>query len=183
MAALGVHWLRYELAFGGSAEHELVAQGHQYLSSAVPFVALAAALVAAELVARVAGARRGDGDAPPSSRLLMTAAAITTVLVLIYAGQEFLEGFIASGHPGGFFGVFGDGGWWSVPVAIVFGFLIALALRVAEVAVSIVARLSSPGKARQAPATHPRPPSVLLPAPSPFAGAAPGRAPPVPALA
>ena len=37
---------------------------------------------------------------------------------------------VAEGHPGGIAGIFGAGGWISVPLALVIGLLIALALRV-----------------------------------------------------
>jgi hypothetical protein len=70
LAALGVHQLRYRLAFGDHADHELVAEGHQYLTSLTPVLALAAALIAAEFLARLAKARRGTtGPARASSFL------------------------------------------------------------------------------------------------------------------
>ena len=32
--------------------------------------------------------------------------------------QELLEGLLSTGHPDGLVGIFGEGGWWSVPIAI-----------------------------------------------------------------
>ena len=58
LAALGVHDLRYRLAYGGDAGHELARQGHAYLGIAKPLVGVLCALVAAELVARLARAWR-----------------------------------------------------------------------------------------------------------------------------
>jgi hypothetical protein len=55
----------------------------------------------------------------PSGRrrsFLVAWAICSAALVLIFACQETLEGIFATGHPGGFAAVFGDGGWWAVPV-------------------------------------------------------------------
>ena len=46
-------------------------------------------------------------------------------LVAIYVCQEFLEGLFATGHPGGLVGIFGYGGWWSVPAALAVGLVLA----------------------------------------------------------
>ena len=58
LAALGVHDLRYRLAYGGDAGHELARQGHAYLGIAKPLVGVLCALAAAEAVARLARAWR-----------------------------------------------------------------------------------------------------------------------------
>jgi hypothetical protein len=180
VAAWAVHQLRYRLAFGGHADHELIAQGHGYLGSVTPILVLVAALVAGELIARLARARRGEGGWARSPSFARLAAAAAASLVLIYTGQELLEGLLATGHPGGLAGVFGGGGWWSLPLALLLGAVIALVLRVADVAVALVARARSLDRARPAPRpAQPAPRPVFLPALSPFARAAPGRAPPV----
>jgi len=57
LSALGVHQLRYELAFGGDAGHELAAEGHAYLTSLTPLLVLAAA-------------RRAKGDRAGARTLL-----------------------------------------------------------------------------------------------------------------
>ena len=41
-------------------------------------------------------------------------------LVAIYVTQEFLEGLFATGHPR-WVGIFGYGGWWSIPAALAVG--------------------------------------------------------------
>ena len=46
-------------------------------------------------------------------------------LVGIYVAQEFLEGLFATGHPGGLAGIFGYGGWWSIPAAVCVGLVLA----------------------------------------------------------
>jgi hypothetical protein len=180
LSALGVHQLRYELAFGGDAGHELAAQGHAYLTSLTPVFVLTAALAAAELLTRFARAWHGGDGSGRRTPLPAVALAVAMSLVLIYVGQELLEGLFATGHPSGLMGVFGNGGWLSVPVALVLGIAIALLLRGAEAAIARIARACSAPRDRCASA--PRPPSpltVFLPPRSPFASAAPGRAPPL----
>ncbi len=180
LAALGVHCLRYQLAYGAAADHELAAQGHQYLTSLVPIMVLAAALVAAELIARLNRAWRSQDGHERAPRFVKVAASAAIALVLIYAGQELLEGLCATGHPDGLAGVFGEGGWWSVPVAVVFGAAIAALLRAADAAVSLVARARwvAPSRSERGE-PQPKPAAVFVPPPSPLASAAPGRAPPL----
>jgi hypothetical protein len=180
LAAFGVHQLRYRLAFGGEADHELIAQGHQYLGSLTPALAFVAALACAELLARLAQAWHGK-DASASTAPLAPLAAIAALsLVAIYAGQELLEGVLATGHPTGLVGVFGDGGLWALPLAGLFGAVIALVLRGADRAVVLLARVRWAGCRRAATAPRsPAPRTVFLPARSPLASAAPGRAPPL----
>jgi hypothetical protein len=180
-AALGVHQLRYELAFGHRSDHELAAQGHAYLASLAPVLVLLAALVAAELIFRFVRASRGRAAAAAKTGFLSLTAVVATTLVAIYAGQELLEGLLFDGHPGGLAGVFADGGWWSMPVAVGLGGGIALLLRGAEAALSAVAR-----RRRRRPLRGPRvqvqPPQIVVPPLPPLAAAAPSRAPP-PAIA
>jgi hypothetical protein len=180
LSALGVHQLRYELAFGGDAGHELAAEGHAYLTSLTPLLVLAAALGAAELLTRLARAWYGRDGSGRRTSLPALALAVAVSLVVIYVGQELLEGLLATGHPGGLIGVFGDGGWWSVPLAIGFGAGIALLLRGADMAIALIAHARSPARTRPVtPGREGAPRVVILPVRSPFASAAPGRAPPL----
>jgi hypothetical protein len=141
---------------------------------------LAASLAAAELLARFARAYRGDGEPERRPPFLVLALAIAATLMLIYASQELVEGLFATGHPGGLIGVFGAGGWWSVPLALGFGTGIALLLRGADAAIALIAQARSPTRPRPVtPLREETPRVVFLPARSPFASAAPGRAPPL----
>ena len=51
--------------------------------------------------------------------------ACSAALVAIFATQEFLEGLFATGHPAGLVGIFGFGGWWSIPAALCVGLVLA----------------------------------------------------------
>jgi hypothetical protein len=105
---------------------------------------------------------------------------VAVTLVAIYAAQELLEGLLSTGHPDGLAGVFGGGGWWSVPIAVAFGAAIALFRRGADAAVAAISRLRLRRVRPPAcPRDLPKPAEVFLPALTPFAAAAPGRAPPL----
>jgi hypothetical protein len=199
-AVLTVHQLRFVLAFGGSSGEELEKEGHQYLSALAAPIAMSVAIVVGLFFARLASAWRdgaGDGTGPhdgaprglgaardPASwrGFLRLALLIGASLLALYSCQELLEGMLSSGHPEGFDGVFGEGGWWAVPLSLLFGGVIAGALRGARAAIRWVAsRHRRPKVFHGRPAPTPRPRRLALPRPVPLAGAAAGRAPP-PAL-
>ena len=210
-AVLTVHQLRYLLAFGGGTGQELEKEGHQYLSALAAPIAMSVAIVVGLFFARLASAWRegeeradarahgvrpsvaapgrgaqfvGRDDAPSPARWhgsLRLALLIGAALLALYSCQELLEGMLSSGHPGGFDGVFGDGGWWAVPLSLACGFVIAAALRGARAALRwAAARHRRPQASYGRPAPAPRPRRLALPRPVPLAGAAAGRAPPLP---
>lgn len=131
-AALGLHELRYLLAFGSHADGELARQGHGYLSWLAPLAAALVVLAAARLVCALAA--RAPAAAPRRG-LGWTWAACALVLLVAFCAQETLEGLLAPGHPGGVAGVLGHGGWLAVPLAGVLAGPVALALRTAHDAV------------------------------------------------
>jgi hypothetical protein len=190
-AVLTVHQARFMLAFGGSSGEELEKEGHQYLSALAAPIAMSVAIVVGLFFARLASAWRdgaGEGDArrgatnDPTSRrgLLRLALLIAASLLALYSCQELLEGMLSNGHPEGFDGVFGDGGWWAVPLSLVCGLAIAAALRGARAAIRWVAsRRRRPTTSHERPGAAPRPRRLALPRPVPLAGAAAGRAPPL----
>ena len=92
------------------------------------------------------------------------------------ATQETLEGFLATGHPGGATGVVGHGGWWALPAAAVVAALVTGLLLVARTLLRVVA---TPPLARFAgpPARKRRGFDTVLA--RPLARAAAGRAPPL----
>jgi len=169
-AAFALHQLRYTLAYGSHAGSALTAQGHAYMTSLAPWLVLLLAFGAGSFVLRVAC---GRDDRPRRSPLGLWALA-SCVLLAIYTVQELLEGLFASGHPGGFEGVFGHGGWWAVPLALLLGAAIAALLHVGRLLIAAVRRRSVFGPAPLVAALQ----AVWLPLPPPLAGAAAGRAPP-----
>jgi hypothetical protein len=198
-AVLTVHQLRFVLAFGGSSGEELEKEGHQYLSALAAPIAMSVAIVVGLFFARLASAWRdgaGEGTAvarggtappglgatrdPASWRgFLRLALLIGASLLALYSCQELLEGMLSNGHPEGFDGVFGEGGWWAVPLSLLFGAVIAAALRGARAAIRWAAsRHRRPRTSHGRPAPTPRPRRLALPRPVPLAGAAAGRAPP-----
>ncbi len=163
-AALAVHELRYVAAFGSGAGHELAAQGHAYLQELTPWIVLFAALGLGALVGSVVEAwRRPNGGGKPGAAhggAIASWLLIAAGLVGLYAGQELLEGLFATGHPGGLTGVFGDGGVWAIPAALLVAALMALLLRGAANAVRLLARPRD--RDQPAPPWRPAPPQPLL---------------------
>jgi hypothetical protein len=177
-AALVVHQARYSLAYGSRANAELAAQGHSYLHSVVPWAIFALAAGAASLLRRLArAARTGDAGSSPHLPFLRLWGATAVALVAIYAVQETLEGFVASGHPGGIASSsLGHGGWWAVPVSALVALAVVALLRVARAAVRYAASLA-PRIARRTIVARRPSSAALVPVPV-LARAAAGRAPP-----
>jgi hypothetical protein len=123
--AFAVHQLRYWLAYGTRAGVELAAQGHSYLHSVVPWIVLLIALAVGTFLLAL-GRALGGGSLP---RYTLSFAALwllcAACLVAVYSTQEFLEGLLATGHPGGLAGIFGYGGWWSIPAALAAALVLA----------------------------------------------------------
>jgi hypothetical protein len=140
--ALGVHDLRYLLAYGGGSSHELSVQGHAYLRFVTPLVAGVLVLAAAAFAARLARAyASGDGrDGGPLGSTRRIWAFTSALLIAVYACQEWVEGLLSDGHPGGLVAPFGHGGWLALPLAVAIGLVIALALRGAATAIAVAAR-------------------------------------------
>lgn len=180
-AALAVHELRYLLAFGPNAGLELQRQGHSYLHSLGPWVAVAAALVAGAFLRALGRAFSGRTSV---ARLTISFAtlwiACTACLMAIYIGQEFFEGLFATGHPAGWIGIFGYGGWWSIPAAACIGLVLAAVFHTADWVLGEVSRRY--GSVRPAPrrrlASAPRPQLVAVPQPAPLVGGWSDRGPP-----
>lgn len=91
-----VHELRYLAAYGDAAGVALSEHGHGYLALVMPLAGVLLAAVSGHLLWLFAG-RRPEAL---GARRRMTAATFTLALLSIYTGQEWLEGVLASGHPG-----------------------------------------------------------------------------------
>jgi hypothetical protein len=183
-AAFAVHQLRYWLAFGSKAGVELQRTGHSYLHSVVPWLVLLLALAVGAFLRSLGRAFAGQ-TSPARFTLSLTALWLvcSAALVAIFACQEFLEGLFAAGHPAGWVGVFGYGGWWSIPAALCVGLVLAMALHGARWLVREVARRRA---RRYVVAIGPvprvtRPRDAELVAPAPLVSGWSGRGPPTPA--
>jgi hypothetical protein len=181
-AAFAVHQLRYWLAFGGRAGAQLHAQGHAYLHSVAPWIVLVLAIAAGAFLRALGRAFRGYRSVPTYTAsfagLWLVCAAC---LVGIYASQELMEGFFATGHPAGLVGVFGYGGWWAVPAALAVALVLTAVFHGARWTLEEVTRrygTPAPKLAqRVAPLRFPRTLPVLRL--TPLAGGWSGRGPPV----
>jgi hypothetical protein len=179
-AVVAVHQLRYWLSYGPKATRELGDTGHSYLTSVSPWVVMLVALAAGAFLSRLARARLfGKGPVAAHRRTGRVWLFATVALVAIYAMQEVLEGVFANGHAAGLTGIFGSGGWWSIPAAVVIAGVLALLLRGADVLVHLVGRRrrATPGSRHPADRWPPLPDPLPVRTP-PLASAAAGRAPP-----
>jgi hypothetical protein len=180
-AAFTVHQLRYWLAFGGHAGLALEQRGHMYMHSVAPWLALLVAIAVGVFLQALGRALGGECSLP---RYTASFAALwlicSAALVAIYVSQELLEGLFATGHPAWLVGVFGYGGWWSIPAAMAVGLVLAAAFHGARWALREVAqRHAAPARARRAPALAPRPRfSLAAPRLAPLADGWSGRGPP-----
>jgi hypothetical protein len=101
-------------------------------------------------------------------------------LIAVYVTQELLEGLFLTGHPAGVNGVFGFGGWWSIPAAVAVGLVLAAAFHGARRVLHAVAERSArtPAVAPAAPTVLPLRLSPLGSALAPLADGWSGRGPP-----
>ena len=178
--ALAVHQLRFLLAFGTGAGAQLTRQGHSYLHSLAPWVVLLLGVAAGAFLRALGRALGGQRSVP---RFTLSLAALWAVcsacLLAIYASQELLEGLFATGHPAGLAGIFGYGGWWSIPAAACVGLVLAAMFYGTSWVLDAVAKRKA-GVARPArrPATSSRPADLRLPRLAPLAGGWSDRGPP-----
>jgi hypothetical protein len=180
-AAIAVHQLRYWLAFGSTAGIELQRQGHSYLHSVAPWIVVALAWAVGAFLSALGRAMHGQTSVPRYGLSLIALWAIcATSLVVIYSGQELLEGLLATGHPAGLVGIFGYGGWWAVPAAVCVGLVLAALLHGARwVLHEVATRRALTAPAPSSPGTaSPRPAEISLPRLAPLALGWCGRGPP-----
>jgi hypothetical protein len=176
-----VHQLRFWLAFGGGASAELARQGHSYLHSVAPWIMLVVGLGVGGFLWALGRALRGQTSGP---RYTLSLGGLWLVcsscLVAIYVGQEFLEGLLAVGHPAGLVGIFGTGGWWSIPAALCVGLVLAVVFHGARWVLDELAQRARTPVHRASPrgATAARVIDVLVPRLSPLAEGWSGRGPP-----
>jgi len=181
-AAFAVHQLRYELAYGSEASVVLRETGHSYLHSVVPWLVALVGIAVGGFLARV-GRAFATRTSPRGFSLSFGAlwALCVVALVTIFACQETLEGIFSAGHPSGWTGVFGDGGWWALPVAGCIGFILAAVFHGARWVVRRSALWRRrPSRARRAIVAVLQPSTVRPPAPAPVLAGWSSRGPPLP---
>ena len=179
-AAFAVHQLRYWLAYGDRAGAVLARQGHAYLHSLAPWLVLLLA-IAVGIFLRALGRAFGGHRSIHSYTLSFAAlwAACAAALVAVYASQELLEAVFATGHPGGLAGIFGYGGWWSIPASVCVGLVLAAVLHGARWVLRITAERRTPHRASRRRGTGARlPRDVSVPRLAPVAAGWSGRGPP-----
>jgi hypothetical protein len=179
-AAFAVHQLRYWLAYGDRAGAVLARQGHAYLHSLAPWLVLLLA-IAVGIFLRALG--RAFGGQRSSQRYTVSFAALwaacAAALVAVYASQELLESLFATGHPGGLAGVFGYGGWWSIPASVCVGLVLTAILHGARWVLRVTAERHTPHPSRRRRVIGLRlPHGALVPRPAPVAAGWSGRGPP-----
>ena len=180
-AALLVHQLRFMLAFGGHAGAQLAMQGHSYLRSWAPWIAMTIAVAVGGFLWALGRALGGQRSAPRYALSLLALWLVCAAcLVAIYVTQEFMEGLFATGHPAGLVGIFGYGGWWSIPAALAVGLVLATIFHGARwVLDEIASRAHRALTCRAVRPVAPRlPRDAWLPRVSPLAEGWSGRGPP-----
>ena len=120
--AVAIHQLRYAIAYGDAAPHELAIHNHGYFDLALPAVATVFVVALAAVLIRIARGRA----ASPGRRTSLAALWLCCALALgtIYGVQETLEGA----------GALAGGGWIGFALAFPAGLLVALAMRGADAA-------------------------------------------------
>jgi hypothetical protein len=140
-AAFAVHQLRYMLAFGPRAGLELARTGHSYMHSLVPWLIALVALTIGGFLNALGRAFARRTSAPGYALSLAGMwLACSAALVAIFVCQELLEGVFLTGHPAGLVGVFGFGGWWSIPASLCIGLVLAALFHGARWVLAEVAR-------------------------------------------
>jgi hypothetical protein len=180
-AAFAVHQLRYWLAYGDRAGAVLQRQGHAYLHSLVPWLVLLLAVgvgVFLRSLGRAFGGQRSAGRFTLSFAALWLAC--TVCLVAIFATQEALETVFATGHPAGFAGIFGYGGWWAIPASACVALVLAAVLHGARWVLDATAARYAPTSPprRRRPAALRAPHAVIVPRSAPVAAGWSDRGPP-----
>jgi hypothetical protein len=180
--AFAVHQLRYWLTYGSHTGAQLQAQGHSYLHSVVPWIVLVLALAVGGFLRGLGRAMGGECSLPRyTASLAAMWLTCSACLLAVYVSQEFLEGLVAAGHPAGLAGIFGYGGWWSIPASLAVGLVLASILHGARWVLReavLRSRMRAPAPVRRAPAVR-GPFSVPAPRLAPLSRGWSGRGPPV----
>jgi hypothetical protein len=125
-AALVLHQARYAVGHGDGAAEALARDGHVHMGMALPVtltVAVALAVVTL-LLAAFARPRQTKAGRDPRERAIRCALLV----LCAFCAQELIEGAVSASHPGGLEALLGHGGAAVLPLAVVFGCLVSLAV-------------------------------------------------------
>jgi hypothetical protein len=149
LGALALHDVRYLLGYGADANAALSHHGHGYMEQLVPaLVAMSAAVIAAALIAPLAGLAGAPGRGPG---VLGRAPLYTGLLLGVFWSQELAEAALAGGHPGAVEALIGHGAWTAAPLAVLVGLAAALATGGLELVERRLAGVTSRGLTARAP--------------------------------
>ena len=177
-AVLGIHEGRYELGYGSAAGQTLADQGHGYLDSLGPWMILLVAFGVSNGLGRAIRTLGNDRRDGHRTRLVGLWATTALSLIGLYCAQEWLEGALATGHPGGFAAPFAHGGLWAFVLAPVAALVIVTVLHACTPLVQALAAAATHLKASFGHVTLPGMPPVPAPSFRPHGRAATGRGPP-----
>jgi hypothetical protein len=144
VGAVSLHQLRFVLGYGQNASQVLAVEGHSYLPFAEALVAVVLAAACIWFAGSLALAHRGrpvESSGHPFGSLWAYAGS---ALFAVYVLQEGFEGAFSPGHPAGLTGIFGNGGWTALPLAVAIGALIALLLEGARRVLVLVSSQDRP---------------------------------------
>jgi hypothetical protein len=130
VGAFALHQLRYLLASGDPSAVE----GHRYMADLLPPLSV---LVLAALLATLL--RGTEGASPARAPLARRVVLFSGALLVIYAGQELLEGLMAAGHSANLAALLAGGGWIALPLAVAIGGSAALVARLLEGVEGVIA--------------------------------------------
>ena len=181
-AAFAVHQLRYWLAFGSRAGAALQQQGHSYLHSLVPWIVLLVALALGAFLRALGRAFGGECSVP---RYTVSFGALWLPARPAWLRSTSRRSFSrACSPPGtrlGWTGIFGYGGWWSIPASLAVGLVLAAVFHGARWVLREVAQRYARGGRRARARGHPSSAlrrDVWLPRLAPLADGWSGRGPP-----
>ena len=128
LAAVVMHELRYLSWLGGAHAHP---GGHVpggWLSLLAPVLTVIVAVAFATALAAAARSRTPTPDRRVRMRNLWLIA--TGGLLAMFACQELVQGALHPDHPFGIHGLLGHGGWTVVPLSLLLGGIVAIAVGV-----------------------------------------------------
>ena len=174
VGVLGVHEFRYRLidVESGAA----ASAGHGYLGALTALIGVAFVLALGRYVHL--WVTRGPDEGALARRPTVVWLLVSAGVLVGYAGQELIAGWLSSGHPVGVAGLLAHGGWIAVPLSLAAGAVICLVIRTAAEVLRNRATVRSPEHAWSRRAEGCSPTAVVIGAGRVVARHLAGRSPP-----